>query len=101
MASNVTVIDGYTKGGGYIQIASLNAAVGIGTVPKDSVMALIQAEAQDIRWIDDGQTPTSTFGQILQAGATLKYAGKFSDLKFIETAVGGILNVSYYVKNTA
>ena len=81
---------------GYVQITSLSAAVGLGTVPDGARIALIHAEAKDVRWRDDGTDPTSTVGMTLVAGADFLYTGDFSAIKFIETAASAKLNVSYY-----
>lgn len=81
---------------GFEQIAVLTAATGL-TPPGNARMALIQAEAQTVRWRDDATDPTATVGmQLAAAAAPLKYVGNLNAIKFIEAAIGGILNVSYY-----
>lgn len=82
---------------GYEQVTSLSSAAGLASIPAGTVMALIQAESQNVRWRDDGTNPTTTVGSLLMAGATLEYdAGTFARLKFIEVAASAKLNVSYY-----
>ncbi len=83
---------------GYQQITSLSAATAL-TVPTGSPnarIALIQAEAQSVRWRDDGTDPSATVGTIITANSILLYDGDLSAIKFFEAAGGGILNVSYY-----
>ena len=68
------------------------------TVPKGAVLALIQAEAQAVRWRDDGGTPTAAIGITIATGETFEYRGREGLVAFraIEAVGGGILNVSYY-----
>ena len=102
MANNIKAI---TSCLGYQQITSLSSATGL-TVPTiDPVtganvkanFALITAEAQALRWRDDGTAPTSTVGMPLAVGVTLQYDGDLSKIRFIEQVGGGIVNISYYV----
>ena len=80
---------------GYQQITSLSSAATL-TVPTGARLALIQPETQAVRWRDDGTAPTSSEGMPLAAGETLPYTGNLSAIKFIESAAGAKLNVSYY-----
>lgn len=81
---------------GYQQITSIAAATAL-TVPAGASIALIQAEAQAVRWRDDGTNPTAAVGYPLAAGSELVYSGAgLSRLRFIEQVGGGILNVVYY-----
>jgi len=50
-----------------------------------------------VRWIDDGQTPTATFGMLLNAGSELDYVGDITKIQFIQVAAGGQLEVSLYL----
>ena len=102
MATNVKAI---TSCLGYQQITPLSSATGLNVPTKDPVsglnvkanFALITPEAQAVRWIDDGQTPTSSYGMPLAVGVTLQYDGDLSKIKFIEQVSGAKLNISYYV----
>jgi len=59
--------------------------------------ALIQCEAQDVRWTDDpDHDPTATFGMLLKANVVFEYSGDLSKIRFIQAAATAILNVSYY-----
>lgn len=86
---------------GYQQITSLAAAQAL-TPPASApgwgavYKALIQAEAQDCRWRDDGVDPTAAVGMILPAKTTLEYEGSLHKFKIIETAASAKVNVSYY-----
>lgn len=81
---------------GYEQVTVLSAAVGL-TVPSGADRALIQAATQDIRWRDDGTSPTASVGMVLAAGTTLEYTGDLSAFEAIETAASAELNVSYFI----
>lgn len=83
---------------GYQQIlaAATAAAVGL-TIPSGATSAIIQAEAQDARWRDDGVNPTAAIGMILKVASELVVNDEaLANLKFINLTAGTILNVSYY-----
>lgn len=89
-------IEGYRAPCGYQQLTSISSATAL-TVPDSGArFALIQAEAQDVRFRDDGTSPTASVGMLLQANGFIEYNGNLSAIKFIETTSGGIVNVSYY-----
>lgn len=80
---------------GYQQITSLSSAVAL-TVPQGAKRALIQAEAQDVRWRDDGTNPTASVGMIIAVGDKLPYTGSLGAIRLIEVTASAKLNVSYY-----
>lgn len=80
---------------GYQQITSLSAAAAL-TVPTGATSAVIVAEAQAVRYRDDGTAPTSSVGIPMAVGAVLQYTGRLSAIKFIEQTSGAKLNISYY-----
>lgn len=96
MANNVTSIQGYMKPIGYQQIATVSSAVGLTVPTVGGDLALIQAEAQNVRWRDDGTNPTAAIGMILVANDILMYTGDFSAIKFFEVTSGAKINVTYY-----
>lgn len=67
------------------------------TVPADAQVALIRAEAQALRWRDDGTAPTATVGvPMLVADAPLEFSGNLAALQVIAQVAGGIANIAYY-----
>lgn len=62
----------------------------------DPTYAIIQAEAQAVRWRDDGTDPTAAIGMTIPAGGELRYDGNLAAIRFIQVTAGAILNVSYY-----
>ena len=80
---------------GYQQITDLSSAVGL-TVPTGARVAWIQAEGDNLRWRDDGVSPTTTAGMYLADGDFIWYNGPLEDLEFVEISGSGKLNVSYY-----
>lgn len=80
---------------GYQQITSLSAAEGL-TVPSGATVAIIAAEAQAVRYRDDGVAPTASVGMPVAVGGTLEYSGTLSAMQIIQQTSGGIVNVSYY-----
>lgn len=97
-------VKGITTCMGYQQITDLSSAVGL-TVPTQTPngsntkanFALVIAETQNVRWRDDGISPTASVGMLLVAGTPLQYDGDLSKIKFIETTGSAKLNISYYV----
>ena len=93
------VVDCTHKPLGYQQITSLSAATGL-TVPSGANRASITAEAQTVRWRDDGTNPTASVGMPITAGNGKWYIGDLTKIKFIQATSGGILNVAYYSENS-
>lgn len=81
---------------GYTQVSTVSSAVGIGTVPSLTRLAIIQAESKDCRWRDDGTDPTASVGMVLVANDMLIYTGDMSAIKFIETSSAAKLNITFY-----
>lgn len=92
---NTGVVPAPNRPLGYQQIGTVSSAIGL-TVPMGALVALIQAESQDVRWRDDGTNPTSTSGMTIAAGTILPYTGNLSAIKFIEAAASAKVSVSYY-----
>lgn len=87
-------VQGYAEPAGYVQITCATAT-GL-TVPDFAKYALIQPEAQNVRWRDDGTNPTAAIGQIIVANDTLVYSGKLTAIKFIEVTGTAKVNVTFY-----
>lgn len=82
---------------GYQQIvaATLADATAL-TVPAGATCALIQAEGSNLRWRDDGTSPTTSVGMVLVVGVTEPFHGDINTVEFIGDGATGILNVTYY-----
>ena len=89
---------------GYQQITAVSASVGL-TVPNATntpnqqqrpTRCIITAEAQAVRWRDDGVAPTAAVGYPLAAGSELKYDGDMNAIRFIEQVASAKLNVAYF-----
>lgn len=87
---------------GYQQLTSIDTASTL-TVPTPASCggavsaALIKAEAQAVRYRDDGVAPTTTVGMPLAIGEPgLFYEGTLTKLQFISATAGAKLNVLYY-----
>lgn len=60
-------------------------------------VAVITVEGAGVRYLPGGGVPTSSVGVPVSSGSQLIYdAGDLAGLRFIQTAVGAILNVLYY-----
>lgn len=86
---------------GYGQIVALAGPKGLdnvtGGIPTGSHMVVLQAEAQNIRWRDDGTDPTATVGmRLLTTQHPYDFHGDLTQIKFIAETAGAILNVSFY-----
>ena len=58
--------------------------------------ALITPLTGNVRWRDDGTSPTASVGMPLAAGVTLQYDGNLKLIKFINNGGTAELNISYY-----
>jgi hypothetical protein len=62
-------------------------------------VVMIQAEGQNVRYRTDGVNPTAAVGMLLEVGAIHVINmpdGSQNDIKVIEAAVGGILNITWF-----
>ncbi|TBR39271.1 MULTISPECIES: hypothetical protein [Dyella] len=80
---------------GYQQITATGTAFTL-TPPTNARLARIGAEAQVLRWRDDGTAPTATTGQRITAGTEIEYVGNLAAIRLIAETAGAIANVSYY-----
>ena len=86
---------------GYAQLTGMSAATTFKsasvTVPGGTTHVLLKAEAQNVRWRDDGTAPTSTVGMLMTTtDQPFLYSGPMSALQFIQATAGAILNVAFY-----
>lgn len=83
---------------GYQQRTISNSAVGFTSVPAGSTMAVVTIEDDDIRWRDDGTSPTSSVGMIAKQDSTITFEnlGNLSAIKFIRITADAKINVSFY-----
>jgi hypothetical protein len=86
----------------YSQITGIDGAAktlaqgSLGAIPASAAYALIQAEAQNVRWRDDGVAPTASVGNLLLVGSSMVYEKKLSAIQFISAVAGAIVNVNFY-----
>lgn len=82
---------------GYEQITSTATAFKLGAIPPGANYALIQTEAQNVRWRDDGIAPTATVGMLMQTtDKPLEYSGPLANIQLIAAVSGAIVDVSFY-----
>lgn len=76
--------------GGYHKINPVTATgLTLDTAAKKKARkVLVKAEAQPVRWRDDGTDPTAANGFLLDVGEEYLYNGSPSAIKFIDTASG-------------
>lgn len=65
-------------------------------IPASAIMAAIVCETASVRWCDDGQTPTATFGNLLSSGTAMDYSGPLSAVKFFAVSGTPVLDVAFY-----
>ncbi len=82
---------------GYNQITDLSDGEQL-DVPKGTQFALVQAEAENIRWRADDVVPTASVGMVLTAGGEPQgFTGaQIRAAMFTPVTGGAILNVSYF-----
>ena len=82
---------------GYRQVTATSGAFALPTPPAGTRRAVVQAEAQAIRWRDDGTDPTAAIGMTISVGGELRYDGAtMSAIKMIAASAGAIANIAYY-----
>jgi hypothetical protein len=96
----VSQTSGTTGGAGVYVTSAATTSSGdsltAGGIPPLARSAYIQAEAQIVRYRDDGGAPTATVGMPIAAAGSLYYAGTLSALRFIEATASGKINVLFY-----
>ena len=86
---------------GHQQITSLSAAVGFTSIPAGTEVVLVQPQTQNVRYRDDGTSPTASVGIVLVALTVYEFSvAQFSSMKFIETAASAALNCAFYGTET-
>ena len=58
--------------------------------------ALVSVESQSIRWIDDGQTPTTSYGQPIASGQAEQISTDFAQLQMVAQSGTATVDVSFY-----
>lgn len=91
---------------GYAQLtvtgtaATLDALLAAASVPlarpPQARMMLVSVETNAIRWLDDGQVPTATYGQPIAAAADVALTTNFAQLQLIAQSGSATVNVSFY-----
>lgn len=66
------------------------------TPPKGASFALMQPLGADVRWWDDGSTPTVSQGFVMVSGALYTYAGDLKTFRAIAASGTPTLSVNYY-----
>lgn len=93
-----TLFTTYTNGGTWSILAvGLGFGLASNAIPTGAEYALVQAEAQNLRWRDDGTDPTTTVGMLLASGSTILI--KNTDLtavKLMRAVSAGIINITFY-----
>lgn len=81
---------------GYQQFTSLTGSTAL-VIPSKCEFVEVTVEAQPVRWRADGTAPTAGVGMPLAVGESKIFTmQQIPQLRFIEQAVGAILNVTYY-----
>lgn len=65
------------------------------TVDRTNI-AMIQADGGQLRYTDDGTTPTASVGMLINDGETLPYQGDLTKIQLIRVAAPAAANISYY-----
>lgn len=68
----------------------------ISVIPPFARFAFITIETAGVRWIDDGQAPTPSFGQLVGATQSFDYSGDLTALQLIAVSGAPLANVSFY-----
>lgn len=79
------------------QLTSISSAVPLSSIPASANAVLLTAEAQAVRYRDDGVAPTSSVGILLSVGTSpFLYTGTLSAIQFIQSTSGSVLDACFY-----
>ena len=82
---------------GYTQVTNVSAATGVGTIPAGTEVVMLQCETQNVRFRDDGTSPTASVGMLLVTNTIYTFtASNVAAMKFIETTASAKLNILFY-----
>ena len=87
---------------GYRQLAVSTASIALGSatggIPAGAQRAVINVEANDIRWRDDGVAPTSSVGMLAKSTTMFELPSLASITAFhaIRASADAVLNITYY-----
>lgn len=76
-------------------VAALAAATPPYVLTGTERFALISVETNGIRWIDDGQVPTATYGQPVAAGQAFEFTGNFGALQLVAQSGTATVDISF------
>lgn len=95
---NTTYCYGYFQRNAAGTVAAFNLTIPVAPALAQTPVtyAIIQAEAQGLRWRDDGVDPTTTVGMIIPGGGELRYDGDLTKIRLINLTAGAICNASFY-----
>lgn len=101
MDANVASLSALGQG----QLTSLGSAVAVSTVsggiPAGTQKVLLEPEAQNVRYRDDGTDPTSGVGILMVANTVYEFdVAQIPRMKVIETTGSAKLNISFYGTRT-
>ena len=89
---------------GYAQVAVSTTAVALPSIPSKASYAIVNVNAQPLRYRDDGTVPTATVGMPLAAGDEIALVSPAQIRAFRAIRSGGTdaeINVSYYSADKA
>jgi hypothetical protein len=87
---------------GYRQLAVSTSSVALasatGGIPHGATRAVVDVEANDIRWRDDGTAPTASVGMLAKSNTLFELPSLQSINAFqaIRASADGTLNIAYY-----
>jgi len=90
----------YVRPLGYCQLTASGTAALISTcsggIPNLTIWAVICIEIANIRWRDDGTSPTATVGMPLISGTCLDYSGTMGAFSVIAQSGSPVIDISFY-----
>lgn len=92
----------YTKSSlGYSQLTSLASSTLIssvtGGIPAGTESVLLQCETNNVKYRDDGGTPTATVGMLLIANTIYEFTvAQIASMRVIEVTASAKINITFY-----
>ena len=81
---------------GYSQIVIATATSTL-VPPVGASCALMAVDTSNVRWTDDGDTPSASVGMLMRTtDVPLLYCGELSNIKMFTVTATAALNIAYY-----
>lgn len=91
-----TFLNKHDPKGTLATLTGLSTAKGFGSVPDGAKSVTMYISGANVRYCDEGTTPTATVGIPLFMGQVVTYEGDLSAIRFIEESASATIQALFY-----